>query len=119
MIDIAKIIGKELNEYSNEVREVLNESGRKASKESLKVAKANAPKRSGNYAKSLKVKKELGLMGNVKYIVHSKDHYRLTHLLEHGHATTNGGRVEGTPHLSIAEKVGVELFEKEIKGKLE
>lgn len=45
--------------------------------------------------------------------------YRLTHLLEHGHATVNGGRTRAFPHWESAEREGVAEFEKELREAIE
>lgn len=83
----------------------------------------NSPKRpsNGEYAKSWAVKKD---KRSHKYIVHNKDHYRLTHLLEHGHLIKNqygtwsrrfagGDKTDAIPHIKRAEENGIKiLFDK-------
>ena len=54
----------------------------------------------------------------IEAVVWNQKHYRLTHLLEKGHAKRNGGRVEGTPHISKAEEYAVREIESEIRRKL-
>ena len=53
-------------------------------------------------------------------VVHSKKQYRLTHLLEFGHAKRGGGRTKAQPHIAPAEKAGFDLLlsevEKGVKG---
>ena len=69
--------------------------------------KANAPEESGEYKKSWTYKRDPDLKGKWRYslVVYAKDPgYRLAHLLEHGHAKVNGGRVEGRPHITPAEQ---------------
>jgi hypothetical protein len=47
--------------------------------------------------------------------VHSRNRYRLAHLLEKGHAKRGGGRVQGKSHIAPAEKNGEELLENLIR----
>jgi Bacteriophage HK97-gp10, putative tail-component len=49
------------------------------------------------------------------WVIHNKTEYRLAHLLEHGHATVDGGRVPGTPHIRPVE----EWLEKEFEDRVE
>ena len=93
---LASEIAKELSKFSQEVVEKVNISSEKVGKAAVKQLKQTSPKRYGNYAKSWTMKTEPEVGQPHKRIVHAKaPHYRLTHLLEYGHAKVNGGRVEG------------------------
>ncbi|MNM63341.1 hypothetical protein D3C81_747070 [compost metagenome] len=70
---------------------------------------------SRGYAKSWKRKKTKS-----GYVIYNEKHYRLTHLLEHGHVKRNGGRAAARVHIRPVEEKIVEQFgkrvEKVIKG---
>ena len=55
---------------------------------------------------------------SLQMVVHSKDRYQLTHLLEKGHAKRGGGRVAARPHIAPAEQEGVELLQSLIEKAL-
>jgi len=113
---LAAEIAKGLAEYSQEVVEKVNVSSEKVGKAAVKRLKQTSPKRYGKYAKSWAMKTEPEVGQPHKRIVHVKaPHYRLTHLLEHGHAKKGGGRVEGKPHIRPAEEQVIKEFMAEVE----
>lgn len=113
---LAAEIAKGLAEYSQEVVEKVNISSARVGKSAVKQLKSTSPKRYGKYAKSWAMKTEPEVGQPHKRIVHVKaPHYRLTHLLEKGHAKVNGGRVEGIPHIRPAEEMVIEQFMREVE----
>ena len=113
---LAAEIAKELAKYSQEVVEMVNVSSEKVGKEAVKQLKQTSPKKTGKYAKSWTMTTERAVGQPHRRIVHAKaPHYRLTHLLEHGHAKVGGGRVEGRPHIRPAEEMVIEKFVKEVE----
>lgn len=66
-------------------------------------------KKTGEYIKSWSYKKTAEGTYNIEYNVRSRDRYRLTHLLEYGHAIVSHGKVTGKrvpayPHISKASE---------------
>ena len=113
---LAAEIARGLAEYSQDVVEKVNVSSEKVGKAAVKQLKSTSPKKSGKYAKSWAVKTEPEIGQPHKRIVHAKaPHYRLTHLLEHGHAKAGGGRVEGKPHIRPAEEMVIQEFVAEVE----
>ena len=53
-----------------------------------------------------------------KVIIHNKKLPGLPHLLEYGHAKTNGGRVEGRVHIAKVEDELIKDYEREVVSKL-
>ena len=113
---LAAEIAKGLAEYSQDVVEKVNVSSEKVGKAAVKQLKQTSPKKTGKYAKSWTMSTEKEIGQPHKRIIHAKaPHYRLTHLLEHGHAKVGGGRVEGRPHIRPAEEMVIEEFVKEVE----
>lgn len=85
---------------------------REACQEAKKVTKANAPARTGSYRAgfSYRVKSANGGR-DVSGEVGNKDLPGLVHLLEKGHATIGGGRVQGYPHVSDGADAGFKALE--------
>lgn len=111
-------IMKGLREYSELADSEMKKAVRKTATSVKKEISANAPERTGKYAKSWTAKKTKENSHTLEMTVHSKDRYQIAHLLENGHAKRGGGRVSGRPHIAPAEKNGEILLENLIKKAL-
>ena len=116
--DMADEIMKGLQEYSELTDTAMKKAVRKTATSVKKEISANAPKRTGKYAKSWTTKKVKENSHSLEITVHSKDRYQIAHLLEKGHAKRNGGRVAGKSHIAPAEENGADLLESLIKKEL-
>lgn len=116
--DMADEIMKGLTEYSELADTAMKKAVRKTAASVKNEVSANAPKRTGQYAKSWTAKKTKENSHTLEMTVHSKDRYQIAHLLEHGHAKRGGGRVPGKPHIAPAEENGAELLQSLIKKEL-
>ena len=116
--NLAKTIMEGLQEYADVASEDVKTAVRKAGKNVKAEISANAPKRTGAYAKSWAVKTEKETAHSLEVVVHSKNRYQIAHLLEHGHAKRGGGRVAGIPHIAPAEEKAVKQLEENIMKKL-
>jgi len=113
---LADELAKELSKYSQEVIEKVNISSDRVGKAAVKQLRQTSPKKTGKYAKSWTMSTEKEIGQPHKRIIHAKaPHYRLTHLLEHGHAKVGGGRVEGRPHIRPAEEEVIREFTREVE----
>lgn len=116
--NLADEIMKGLTEYSDLTDESMKKAVRKTATSVKKEISANAPKKTGAYAKSWATKKTKENSHSLEMTVHSKNKYQLAHLLEKGHAKRGGGRVSGKPHIAPAEENGVQMLEKLIEEAL-
>ena len=105
---------------------ILNEAYKAGAEEGKKVLLQGGPyrERTGKYTKDWAVtqRNSIGrkIEGAESYSVHNKKHYQLTHLLQNGHASRNGGRVKAYPHIDSAEgkveKAATDYIEDKLGG---
>ena len=121
--DLDKVINQILEDYGDEVKEVLDKTSETVSKKAKDEVKNAAPvgARKGKYKKSISLKKTKAELNKVEYTIYAKaPEYRLTHLLEDGHLIHNGtGRTKAIPHWSKGDEYVVKNFEKEFKERIE
>ena len=104
-----------LLEYAELAADVMKGCVKKAGNTVKKEAQAGAPVRTGKYKKSWAVKRQRETSNTLEVVVHGRDRYQLTHLLEKGHAKRGGGRVRAIPHIAPAEEKGIRELEEGIK----
>ncbi len=108
----------ELQVYAEATTEIVEEAVLETAKETVNELRITSPVGdTGDYAESWKYKRDSEAKGKNKYnmIVYSKKpNYRLTHLLEHGHAKVNGGRTKAIPHIKNAEETAIKRLENKI-----
>ena len=102
--ELANAVNEQLEEYSKLSSEVVKTAVTKAGNSVKKDIGANAPRQTGKYAKSWRTKKTKETSTELEVTVYSPTRYMLAHLLEHGHAKRNGGRVRAIPHIAPAEE---------------
>lgn len=108
--DFALDVKKLLDQYSDDVFEAMAEVVPEVAKESAKKLKQTSPKSSknGRYAKGWTSKAEKGRMTTTATVYGKTGTYQLAHLLEHGHATRNGGRTKPIVHIKPVEEWATE-----------
>ena len=115
-------LSKEIAEYMSNFVDVTEEACEKGVLETaddvIKALRRANPSESGKYGSwdaynkgwtvRKKVKKRhVGILS----VIWNQDHYRLTHLLEKGHAKVNGGRTRAFPHIApVEERADKELI---------
>ena len=104
--ELSDAVREQLEGYRDVAIDAMNEAVKDAGDTVKKEIAANAPQRTGAYAKSWKVSETAHTALGVQVTVHSPSRYRIAHLLEHGHAKRGGGRVEARPHIAQAEEAG-------------
>lgn len=121
-IDV-NLLSKELMKYLQDYKENIDEEVEKTAisvgNRAVAVLKRISPKGARKeYCKGWRLKKDK--LGKNRYSIkiHNKTDYQLTHLLEFGHATRNGGRTRQQSHIRPVEEKYKKEFEKELKKKI-
>lgn len=114
---LSDAIQKNLEIYSESIVDGISEVGERVAEKAVQLLKASSPKRFGKYAKSWTFTAEHFRAWMPKqFIIHArKPYYRLTHLLEKGHAKRDGGRVKAQPHIIDAESMVIDEYVKGVE----
>lgn len=120
---LASAIVSVLSDYEALAVSAVQDAVSETAKSTVSGLKSSSPRRSGEYAKSWAQKSERSASAlQSSRVVYNKDHYRLTHLLEHGHALKRGGRTYGRvkayPHIGAAEERAAEELIRRLKEAL-
>lgn len=120
---LVKVMIDALETYSDEVIEATKKSVDEVASETVPIIKNHAPvgkgRRKGKYKRSIKQRTLYeSLTEKRKVIYASGGEYRLTHLLEKGHAKVNGGRTRAFPHWKYGDEYIKNELHKRIEKKL-
>lgn len=117
---LADVIDEELTHYHQDVNVKVKKSTRKAMRGMVKETKEQTfIQDTGKYREAIASRtlsesvNALTLQWYVK-----APHYRLSHLLEHGHATVNGSRTVAYGFIGKAANTAEELYLKEVEEAL-
>jgi hypothetical protein len=116
---LSKEIAKILDAYGKEVDDALKRASVTTADEIKETLRATSPKKTGRYAKGWEVTSRAGPLGGKIWIIHNPSRYRLTHLLERGHALKGGGRTRAFPHIKKAENQAKRNLVRNLKRELE
>lgn len=116
--DLANEVMEGLQEYADLATDSMKAVVKKTGNLVKTDISANAPERTGRYAKSWRAKTTKESATALEVTVYSPTRYMLAHLLEHGHAKRGGGRVAAIPHIAPAEQRGADELEREIERSL-
>lgn len=120
--ELANAIVEEMQKFSTEVTEKVKKAVDVVAKECNEEIKShitfNQP--TGEYVKAFRIKKTYeNLYTRKKTWYVSGSQYRLTHLLENGHAKVNGGRVKAYPHIKYGEELARQRMQELAKEAIE
>jgi hypothetical protein len=115
---MADAIMEGLEEYADLATDELKAAVKQSAVTVKKGISANAPVRTGRYAKSWSMKTTDESATKLEITVYSPRRYMLAHLLENGHAKRGGGRVRAIPHIAPAEQAGIQELEERIERAL-
>lgn len=114
----AQAVKDYLEIYVEDIGESVEETSNQIGKEAKDELKQTSPKKTGRYAKGWTIKKDKKKKNYYAIKIHNKTDYQLTHLLEFGHATRNGGRTKAIPHIRPVEEKYKKEFEERLKDKI-
>lgn len=124
--NLAKEIESTLTEFIGVTDEACAKGVTETAQDAVKELRSAHPPGSGEYGSWDAYNKGWSIFQtktdrkkHVSATIHNKTHYRLTHLLEKGHAKVNGGRTRAFPHIAPVEQKSEEELVKNIRKNIE
>lgn len=113
---LSKEIMKALEGYVDDISDIVEKDANEIGKEAVNKLKQTSPNgATGDYSKGWKLKKDKKGKNIYTIKLYNKEHYQLTHLLEFGHTTVDGGHTEAQPHIRKVEEEYSKKFENKLK----
>lgn len=111
--DLRSAVNNLLTDYTDDVADAMAEAVTRTADEVVtKLRNTNAGFNDKKYSKGWTSKIVRHRLFS-EAVVYNKPHYRLTHLLEFGHAKRNGGRTRAFPHIAPVNDQVPQIFEDE------
>lgn len=116
--NLEKVLKEYLQDYVEDITEGVEETTDILTKEAVKELKQTSPRGKGTrkkpYYKGWTRQKGKQNKGRYTVKIHNRTNYQLTHLLEFGHATRNGGRTKAISHIRPLEEKYKKIYEQRI-----
>ena len=109
-------IAEALAEYDQEIADATKRITDEVAKEAVDALKKSSPKLTGSYRKGWRKKQSYADKRTKRNTVYHETDYQLTHLLEYGHASRNGGRVRAIQHIAPVEQAAIEALQERIEA---
>ena len=106
-----------LNEYTEDVQNGISNAAISLANQAadeLKATSGTYKIRTGKYNKGWRVNEKKG-RGFINCTVHNATNWQLTHLLENGHITRNGGRTKAFVHIKPVEEKYVNKYTQNVE----
>ena len=115
--ELEKVVMDYLQNYKEDIDEEVEETVDSTTKQARDELKQTSPRGKGSrknpYYRGWTIKLSKKRTGVYHKVIWNKTNYQLTHLLEWGHTTRNGGRTKAIPHIRpVEEKYNVEFVDK-------